>query len=289
MRSSLCLTLTLSAALLAGCRPTPAPRAPAPAHAGHPVVDPSVVDALRRAHAEGRTLAPFAEARALRLEDAYALQRASTDARLAAGDTLVGYEVSFLDPASQARLGLHAPAWSPLFASMRVADGGAVETSVPGTLFGEVEVAFTIASRVDRVPTDLAVLRAQVASVHVAIELPLARFDAPPTGLDLIADGGGAHRFAMGPALPAERLGEETGPASLIYGSEVLLEEARGTPWEGLRWLVGTMVAEQRALEPGQVVLSGALGHPVRLEAPAAPTTLRASVAGLGEVAIELR
>lgn len=210
------------------------------------------------------------------------------------GDPVVGYKLGFTSVAAQERFGVSGPAWGRLRKSMQVPPGGSVSAGSFSRVFVEAEIAFTIGRRVDRRLEDPADLVAYVKTVHPALELPDWRFPvgAKPSSEEIVADGVGAHRFV---------LGQGRDPADVdLTGAEIVLErdgrevgrgqagDALGSPWRALLWLSHALLHEGRALEVGEVVLTGALGPVQGLLPSKAAGRYRVTVEGLGSASVEI-
>ena len=206
----------------------------------------------------------------------------------------VGYKLGFTSSAAQQRFGVSSPAWGVLRRGMRVPAGGAVAAGSFSRVFVEAEIAFTIGRRLD-VPLERpSELLSFVRSVHPALELPDWRFapGAQPSFEEIVADGVGAHLFVLGPGrdpgsveLEAARVALERDGQEIARGRGA---DALGSPWRALLWLNRALVAEGAALEPGDIVLTGALG-PVSAFSPGeAAGRYRVAVEGLGSVALTI-
>ena len=211
-----------------------------------------------------------------------------------APDAPVGYKLGFTSSAAQQRFGVSSPAWGRLRRDMRVPAGGAVAAGSFSRVFVEAEIAFTIGHRLD-VPLERpSELLAFVRSVHPALELPDWRFapEAQPSFEEIVSDGVGAHRFVLGPGRDPELVELETASVTLERDGQEISRgrgaDALGSPWHALLWLNRTLVAEGAALEPGDVVLTGALGS-VRVFSPGqAAGRYRTTVEGLGSVEVTI-
>jgi 2-keto-4-pentenoate hydratase len=244
---------------------------PASAQCPAPELAPpaSAVSALLLAgRLEGRALAapPSAAAGgALSLEEAYAIQDDVACALAERLGALAGWKIAFASRAVQERFAIGEPAAAALYAAQRVPNGATLraEEFAGGVFHLEPEIAFTIGRRIDAPVASVEALRPHVRSLHSAFDLPERRYPWEEGGVaDAVADAIGAHRFALGPPVAPQgrelaslvlgaRRGEETvsgGPAAAVMGD----------PWNALLWLANQLVARGRALEPGQVVLSGA-------------------------------
>lgn len=201
--------------------------------------------------------------------EARAIQDALTCALTERLGPVAGYKVAFASEAVQRRFGMREPAWAPLFEAQRLADGEQVAAAewLDGRVFAEAELAFSIGRRIARPLDSIGELRPAVRSLHAGLDLPERRYAWEEGGAaDAVADGLGAHRFALGPGVPPAgvataslELSLERDTAALARGpaSAVL-----GDPWNALLWLANDLARRGAALEPGQVVLSGAAAPP---------------------------
>ena len=257
------------------------------ADAGAPVDGEAFVEA----RVAGRPLPVLsASGSVVSVEQAYALQDRVEARLLAQGDRRAGYKLGFTSAAARERFRVPGPVRGFLLESMSAPPGRAVSPAGYTRIFAEAEIAFRMGRRLDRAVADPDALRPFVASVHPAIELADYRFgaDAAPGMLDFIADGVGARGFVLGPG--RDPAGIDLAACAAVFerdGQVVgrgLGADALGDPWRALAWLANDLVAHGRALEPGDVVLTGALG-PVQVVAPeAAPTDLRVRIEGVGDV-----
>jgi 2-keto-4-pentenoate hydratase len=232
------------------------------------------------------------EIEALSLADAYAIQAELENRQVEAGDAKAGYKLAFTSPESQRRFGVDGPARGFLLRSMALRDDGRVELRPGARVFAEAEIAFVIGRRIDPVPSDPARLVPHVRAVHPALELATLRFapDLQPRLVDVVADGAGAWRFALGPGrdpagLDLSRLEAVLEREGVILGRGSGAD-ALGDPWRALLWVANDLVRNGRALEPGDVVLSGALGPAQPLDAGGG--RLRARVGALGGVEVQV-
>jgi 2-keto-4-pentenoate hydratase len=225
----------------------------------------------------------------LDVERAYAIQAELTRRLTARGERVIGYKAAFTTPGAQRAMGVDAPAYAPLFASMLV-ESGAVPFSRYTAPRAEVEVAFRL-GRDLRAPFDPQALRAAAASIHVALELPDVRIEGKVGAAALIADGAGARAFALGP--PREPAGLDV--AALSCSLEVdgarftqgTASEALGDPWKSLEWLAREHLRRGGRLAAGDVILTGALGE-IWVQGETRPRELVARCDELGEVRVRV-
>ena len=206
---------------------------------------------------------------AMSIDEAYRVQDGVTRMIVESADEVVGYKVAFAGQAARDAWGVRECVYGPLFQSMAVADGGAVDLAAFITFDAEVEVAFVVGRRIDKPVKDVAQLRGLVCSVCAALDLPTQRYDARiarPRAADVVADGAGACRFVLGPPVDPATVDVDKLTLTITRdGKEVHRgESARvmGGPWRSLLWLANALIARGQALQPGDVVLSGAVAAP---------------------------
>jgi 2-keto-4-pentenoate hydratase len=224
------------------------------------------------------------------VELGYATQRRQTEGRLARGERIAGYKAAFTSEPAQRAMGIAAPAYAPLFESMRIEAGGLLDLAGYTALRAEVELAFRLGADLGA-PFDPGALRLAVASLHVALELPDLRPAGRPTVGALIADGIGARHFALGPPHPPQGIDAAALGCELeVDGSRVASGKgsaALGDPWKALAWLVEEHLRSGGRLAAGDVVLTGALGE-IWTPGATPPRELVARCERLGEVRVRV-
>jgi 2-keto-4-pentenoate hydratase len=246
--------------------------------------DPSTVAAaLDDARRAGRTL----DVEAIEVGDlvsAYAVQRALTSLRLGRGDAEVGWKLGYTTAAMRQQMGIAAPNYGPLLASMQVR--GAVPAATLLHPRVEPEIALVLAEDPGRGASPERVLSA-CARACLALEVVDSvwtdyRFDLEHN----TADGSSAAGFALGDELPLRTgtiavtlvvdgppsSGEPTDPVEEGLGSLAAAAES-------VAWLADRLDEEGRALRAGDVVLTGGLTRAVPLGAGSVARA-RASVDG---------
>jgi 2-keto-4-pentenoate hydratase len=244
---------------------------------------------LREAQESGDPCAPVRDLVGGDAEAAYAVQHATIARRVAEGATVVGRKVGLTSPAVQAQLGVDQPDFGILLDDMAVPDGDTV--AVAGLLQPriEAEVAFVLGA--DLVDGDLSdeQVRAAVAAAVPALEIVDSRIAGwDITFADTVADNGSSALFVLG---STSRTLDEVEPVevemSMSRNGEVVSTgngaACLGDPLHALAWLARTARDLGDPLRAGQVVLSGALGPMVAVEAG---TRFVAEVSGLGSVSV---
>jgi 2-keto-4-pentenoate hydratase len=246
--------------------------------------------ALREARLEGEAIAPVrGDFEDHDLDTAYAIQLAGLDLAFLHGRRIVGRKIGLTSEAVQANLGIDTPDFGALFADMEVADGGSVDVDRLIAPRAEAELAFVIGAAIPHPDATVAEVARAVDCVLPAIEIVDSRVrDWDITAFDTIADNASSALYVLG-AQPArlrdvdtrlcgmtlERGGE---PVSTGAGAACL-----GDPILALRWLAREMARRSTPLQPGDLVLSGALGALVPVSAG---EHYEARISGAGSVRV---
>lgn len=225
----------------------------------------------------------------LDLADAYAIQDALIDARLAAGDTLAGAKLGLTSKAKQEQMGVDEPAYGWV-TSATVLDADA-EVRLDELIHPRIEpeLVFVMGSALSGAEVTADDVLAATESVVGGIEVIDSRYEAFKFTLpDVIADNTSAARVAIGADGVGPRDvdlraitctltvdGDEVGTAT----GEALL----GDPAHCVALLVRHLARSGRGLEAGWLVMAGA-------PLPAVPlsigTTATATYSHLGPVTI---
>ena len=200
------------------------------------------------------------EAGDLPLAEAYAIQRAAIDHRLARGAALVGVKMGFTSEAKMVQMGLKDQIWGRLTSDMVVINGGAIDRA----RFIHPRVEPEVAVRL-KVPLSGEVTqgeaRAAIDAVAAALEIIDSRYENFRFALgDVVADNASSSAFVVGPWLPAttdvadvrmemrvDDVVVETGSSAAILGDPIrsLVAAARLAGAAGL------------VLQPGWTVMLG--------------------------------
>jgi len=220
----------------------------------------------------------------LTLNQAYAVQAALLDRRVARGDRPVGLKLGFTSAAKMRQMGVHEVIVGRLTASMLVADGARVDR---GRLIHprvEPEIAFRVGRDVD-LATDT--MDAAVDGVCAALEVIDSRYDGFRFDLPrVVADNTSAAAFALGPwsevdpaATGGLRVTMRTGDGTVVTGST---DAILGHPLRALERLAVLGARLGLRLSAGDVILAGAATEAL----PLLPGRTEVTVESLGGVAL---
>lgn len=243
---------------------------------------------LRDAEASGRWIAPLRETfPGLDADAAYAIQKLNTGLRLQGGARLVGAKIGLTSPAVQKQLGVDTPDYGVLFDDMGYAEGLPIPVAKLQQPKIEAEVAFVLGRDLDLPnPTIVDVIGA-IDYALPALEIVGSRIaDWNIRLADTVADNASSSAWVVG-ATP-RKLGEldlRACAMTMSRDGEVVSTgtgaACLGHPLNAVLWLARTMACVFAPLKAGQLVLSGALGPMVPVEAG---KTYTAHIDGLGSV-----
>jgi 2-keto-4-pentenoate hydratase len=219
---------------------------------------------------------------------AYAVQSRLIEARVAAGERIVGRKVGLTNPAVQAQLNVSQPDFGTLLDEMACAEDEPIDIRRLLQPKIEAEVAFILARDLDQAETIMASdVVAATRGVRAALEIVDSRVAGwDITIVDTIADNASSGLFVLGrDERPLTALDLAAVHMTLHRGDEVVSTgtgaDCLGSPISAVAWLANTARDHGMPLRAGEIVLSGALGPMVPVLAGA---TYTADVVGLGTV-----
>ncbi|HXF71723.1 MAG TPA: fumarylacetoacetate hydrolase family protein [Actinomycetota bacterium] len=201
----------------------------------------------------------------LTAEDGYRIQQHVVRARLDAGEAVVGYKVGLTSRAMQEMMGVDQPDYGPILSGMLASDGEAIPTSDLIQPRVETEIAFVLGEPLQGPGLSaIDVLRA-TAGVTAAIEVIDSRIEGWRIKLaDTIADLASSARVVLaGRLLPVDGTDLRLVGCVLERNGEVVATgagaAALGNPAHAVAWAANTLGALGVRMEPGHVVMPGAL------------------------------
>jgi 2-keto-4-pentenoate hydratase len=133
----------------------------------------------------------------------------------------------------------------------------------------ETEVAMRVGTSI-RAPIDsIATLRTHIDAIGPAVELPNLDYESPEavTALDIIATNVAAAYFIVGDLAAQTERDANAVTATLTCNGQELSKgagrDALGDQWAAALWLVNTVIASGWTIEPGHLLLTGAMGRMV--------------------------
>lgn len=131
----------------------------------------------------------------------------------------------------------------------------------------EIEIGYRFAERIQYPLADVNALKAVVSEMMPVIELPdlsHAGGDKKFTGVDIIASNVGAKYFIAGPGRAPSVIDPNSIEITLYRDGEIVTQgsgrDALNDQWQALLFLVNRTLASGWTIQPGQVLITGALG-----------------------------
>jgi 2-keto-4-pentenoate hydratase len=225
--------------------------------------------------------------------EGYAVQQALF---AATGDKALGWKIAATSTAGQQHIGVSGPLAGRLLASRCLADGATV--SMRGNVMHVIEAEFAFRMGADvlaqgTAPWTVQQVMAQVADLHLAIEIPNSRYQDFVTAgeAQLIADFACASHMVLGPSLTTDwrSLDLAAQAVQVSLGGVVVAQgkgaNALGDPRVALTWLANELISHGMHLQTGDVVITGTCVVPVPVQEG---QHLFAQFPGLGEVSVAI-
>ncbi|HEX4016753.1 MAG TPA: fumarylacetoacetate hydrolase family protein [Frankiaceae bacterium] len=217
-------------------------------------------------------IAPFTDAEpALNMTDGYAIQRELVSLLLADGDRIVGHKVGATSKAMQQLVGLDSPDYGPVLASTVFHDGDVIALDQFIAPKVEAEIAFVLGTRLQGPGVTDAQARAAIAEVVGAMEIVDSRIaDWRIKLADTVADLASNGAIVVGERrVPGDGIDFRDIAMTLSRGQTLVDsgsgEAVLGDPVTVLTWLANVLGADGVALEPGHLIMTGALHAAVPL------------------------
>jgi 2-keto-4-pentenoate hydratase len=247
-------------------------------------------DILWQARLAGKRLEILPEdCRPRSLDEGYAIQDLMA---IRCGRETAGWKIAATSAAGQRHIGVSEPLAGRLFADFILADGARLDAAPMHMRVVEAEFAFRFGRDLPSrgTPYEVEEVMEAAADLHLAIELPDARFErfaeiGPPS---IAADDAFAAWYILGPQIArwrgldlaaqpvrATRNGQPAGEGS---GANAL-----GDPRLALTWLVNERSKRGGGVTASQVVITGTCLKPVEIE-PGDDVTIE--FPGLGEMKV---
>jgi len=230
--------------------------------------------ALYEARRNRVPIAPFTDDDpSLGMADGYAVQAELVKLLLADGDTVVGYKAGLTSKPMQTMLGVGQPDYGPVLGSTIYSDGDEISVSRFIQPKLEAEIVFVLAEELRGPGVTVADARRAVSGIAAAMEIVDSRFaDWRIKLCDTVADLASNGAVAMsGRLVPLDGIDPRLIGMVLARDGELVDTgagaAALGDPAAVVAWLANTLGADGIALEPGHLVMTGALHAAVPMKA----------------------
>ncbi|MCF6290580.1 MAG: hypothetical protein L3J03_06260 [Desulfobacterales bacterium] len=198
------------------------------------------------------------------MDAAYGVQHAYVEKRLA-HDRIAGFKGGLTSKAGQKKFGVNAPLAGVLFASGMKKGTPVIDLSLFNKLMIETEVGFMVNRPVVAPLKDVTELKNTIQTILPVIELPDLGFADMKKlqGVDIVAADVAAAQFIVGHRPPVAWDPNAVSVRLLYNGVEINAgkgSDAMGDQWRAALWLINTMVEQGYRIEPGHIIITGALG-----------------------------
>ncbi|MDT4923927.1 MAG: 2-keto-4-pentenoate hydratase [Pseudonocardiales bacterium] len=248
--------------------------------------------ALYEARRNRQAIAPFTDADpTLTMADGYAVQAELTQLILADGDSIVGYKVGLTSKPMQKMIGVDSPDYGPVLGSTVYRNGD--EVSLAGFIQPkiEAEIVFVLGAPLRGPGVSVTDAHRAIAGIAAAVEIVDSRFadwriKLADTVADLASNGAVA---VAGNLVPLDGIDPRLIGMTLTRNGELIDTgagaAALGDPLTVVAWLANTLGSVGIGLEPGHLVMTGALHAAVPMTAG---DVFRADFDRLGPVTVRV-
>lgn len=227
----------------------------------------------------------------LSVADAYRIQQANVERRLARGERVIGHKIGLTARAMQEMFGVHEPDFGHLLNSMTISEGAPLRLSELVDPQVEVEPAFVLARPLSGPGVTIADVIAATDHVCVSLEIIDSRIlDWRIRLQDTVADNGSSARVILGnKKVAANAVTLDDLDTELEVDGRVVergnTSAILGHPAAGIAWLANTIAQFGKSFEAGHIVLPGTCTRAFRLRGH---REARGRISGLGEVSIQI-
>ena len=236
----------------------------------------TAAEALYVAEQTGQQIKPLTLSHPdMTMDDAYAVQRAWVDRKIAGGDRITGYKIGLTSRAMQSAMNITTPDFGILLHSMYYANNSTISAGEFCDPRIEVELAFVMKTPLFGESVTIEQVIDATDYVVPALELIAARSfrTDPETGytrkvFDTIADNAANAGYIVGDGQFDPRAIDLRWSGAILYvNGEVedtgLAAGVQDHPAKGICWVCKRFAKHGIGLQPGQLVLSGSFTRPV--------------------------
>ena len=248
--------------------------------------------ALYEARRSRQAIKPFTDADPdLGIADGYAIAQQLTSMLVNDGDEVVGYKVGLTSKPMQKMIGVDSPDHGPVLGSTVYADGDAVSLSAFIQPKIEAEIAFVLGNGLRGPGVTVRQARGAIAGMVAAVEIVDSRFaDWRIRLADTVADLASNGAVAVSGRVVSLDGVEPRLIGMVLTRSGELMDTgagaaALGDPVGVVAWLANTLGEMGAGLEPGQLIMTGALHAAVPMMAG---DVFRAEFDHLGSVTVRV-
>jgi len=226
------------------------------------------------------------------IEQAYTVQGRFVQ-RIASHEAIAGFKAGVVGAGGQKFFNIDTPMSGVIFESgkLHATDKPVIDLSKHPSMLIEKEIAYAFAEPIVKKVKTVDELKTRIKAVMPAIELPGAERDTQgkPNAQDIIAWNVTARLFILGE--PRDVSDVDVNAVSVTMSrdgrqiSDAVGSDVWGDQWKTLMWMVNKLIDDGYAIEPGHVIINGALGRNDK----SAPGKYRADFGELGVIEFEMK
>ncbi|MEM7016446.1 MAG: fumarylacetoacetate hydrolase family protein [Pseudomonadota bacterium] len=227
-----------------------------------------LAETLYQAHKKGEKIPLVSEAQGeLSVERAYVIQKHYVKRRLRK-EKIAGFKAGLTSTSGQRTFKVSQPVMGVLFKNGLHTQGEPIAVQNFNRLMLETEIGYKLSKTITEPVADISTLKMHIESILPIIEMPDLGFKGKrgPQGVDVIAANVAARKFITGEAInDFTQIDLNTLNISLKKdGAEIykgLGKDAMNDQWQAALWLVNMAIEQGWTLEPGHIIITGALGR----------------------------
>ncbi len=257
-----------------------------------PTSTQQLADILHQAHLQKQSCAPIRTQLATQdVETAYAIQKINIERAIAQGQHMVGKKIGLTSKKVQQQLGVDQPDFGVLLNNMQVENSQTIPWNALMQPKAEAEIAFVLKADLTAEHINMSMVKNAIDYATAAIEIVGSRIaDWDISIVDTIADNASSSHFVLNhEKIDYTQIDLENCKMKLWQNGTVASEgqgsACLGNPLIAVLWLAQTMQQLGNPLQKGDIILSGALGPMVALQAG---DEISAEISGVGEVSFSV-
>ncbi len=219
-----------------------------------------------KAHVNNKPLPVFSTMMPeLTVLSAYEVQVSYVKKRLLS-DEITGFKAGLTNERSQNRFRVTMPVSGVLFASGLRDAKISIDRQHSNQLMIETEIGFVVGKAIEKQLPDISKLKKRIRAIAGAIELPDLGFEdmSKLQGVDIITGNVSAYAYILGKAKDRNKINLSDVSLLLSREGEIINSgsgsDLLGDPWEAALWLVNNIVSQGWSIQPGHILLAGAMG-----------------------------
>lgn len=248
-------------------------------------------DQLLEAEKEGKSIPVISISFTdLDMESAYKIQKDYVTKK-SKNDNIAGFKAGLSSDAVQDKFNIDSPVSGVLFSSGNQSSPYLIDSSRFQQLMIETELGYIVGKPITSKLENVSELKEYIKAVVAVIELPDFGFEGTSKldATDIVSANVLSKAFILGKPLEIDKVIPDNVKVTLNLNVEIA-NQGRGSDlnrgqWNTLLWLVNNIIDQGWKIEPGQVLITGAVGSMVK----AKKGQYIATFSGLGQISFRIQ